>query len=402
MFAMYWGDVRLLLTLAAPSVLGYVALWWALPDDSTQVREESLRASAASVRGMPGSAQAAAPGTPLLALRWLAMALLVSTATAVLLGTFGIDTLQLVPGLTFTDHTAVDTFGVLILLVATMCGAVMLGVAPLADLDRARWSGQTTSIPGPALLALAAGVLALLFATSLAALVLLGSRQAAMLLVAALSLTALLALLLVPWGRRLWRGFREETEQRAVIQHHRETSAHLHDSVLQTLVLMQRPGSDEEEMRRLARLQERELRRWLYRQGSEEEAPEVAVRAAVEALTAELEDMHGVDVPTVVVGDARREARTAALLGALREAVTNACRHAKEGIDVFVDIREDQIDAFVRDRGPGVDLAQVPPDRLGVRESIIGRMERAGGTATVGRAPGAGTEVILSLPRGRR
>ena len=82
--------------------------------------------------------------------------------------------------------------------------------------------------------------------------------------------------------------------------------------------------------------------------------------------------------------------------------MTNACRHAKEGIDVFVDIREDQIDAFVRDRGPGVDLAQVPPDRLGVRESIIGRMERAGGTATVGRAPGAGTEVILSLPRGRR
>ena len=122
----------------------------------------------------------------------------------------------------------------------------------------------------------------------------------------------------------------------------------------------------------------------------------------IEALAAELEDLHGMDVHAVVVGDAPVTEDLRPLLAALREAASNACRHGRDGVDLFVDVDAARVEAFVRDRGPGFDLDSVPPDRLGVRESIIGRMRRAGGSAQVHPGPGGGTEVALLLPRGRR
>lgn len=101
---------------------------------------------------------------------------------------------------------------------------------------------------------------------------------------------------------------------------------------------------------------------------------------------------------TVVVGDGPLTDRQRPLLAALREAVLNACRHGGGDVDVFVDIAPESVTAFVRDRGDGFDMAAVPEDRLGVRESILGRMDRAGGEATVGPAPGGGTEVMLRMP----
>lgn len=397
-----WADLRLAFTLAAPPVLGYVALWWALPDDSASVREQSMRASAAAVRGLPSAVVAEPPPRMLrTVLRWSALALLVGVAAVILLITIGVDLLQLLPGAQFRDPIHVDALGTLLLLGGLMSAAVTVGLVPLADLDRDRWSGRPGHAPGRALAALLAGSALLLLATALTVTLVVGPRQAVQLLGATLAVAGMIALLLVPWGRRLWRGVREEAGERAVLQHHQETTAHLHDSVLQTLTVLQRPGADAEEMRALARIQERELRRWLYRAGADDDAP-AEVRTAVETLTAELEDLHGHDVHTVIVGEAPLAERTGALLGALREATVNACRHAGEGIDVFVDIGEDTIEAYVRDRGPGFDPATLPEDRLGVRESIIGRMRRAGGTATVRPAPGGGTEVALVLPRRTR
>lgn len=397
-----WAELRLAFTLAAPSALGYIALWWALPDDSAHVRKQSMRASAAAVRGLPSVALAERPpSVQRTVLRWLGLTAVAGISTVIALATLGVDFLQLLPGARFLDPIQVDSFGVLLLLGGLMCAGVTLGLVPLADLDRDRWSGRPGRAPGPALAALLGGSALLLLATALTVMLVVGPRLALQLLAATLAVAGMVALLLVPWGRRLWSGVREEAGERAVLQHHQETTAHLHDSVLQTLTVLQRPGADAEEMRTLARQQERELRRWLYRASADDDAP-AEMRTAVETLTAELEDLHGHDVHTVIVGDAPLTERTAALLGALREATVNACRHAGEGIDVFVDISEDAVEAFVRDRGPGFDPSTLPEDRLGVRESIIGRMRRAGGTASVRPAPGGGTEVALMLPRRTR
>ena len=61
---------------------------------------------------------------------------------------------------------------------------------------------------------------------------------------------------------------------------------------------------------------------------------------------------------------------------------------------------DDEAGVFVRDRGSGFDRNAVPADRKGLLESIEGRMERAGGRATIITSPGSGTEVELHLPRG--
>lgn len=416
-----WVQHRVMLLLAAPAVLGYVALWWTLPDDSAQLREEAMREGIAAVRGMP-AAQAGSvstdrsptaasvprgggearrgPGWPA-GLRWAGLAALVGTASLVLLLTAGIDLYATARGIFLPDAFLVQHLTVLSALIAVMAAAVAFGLMPLADLDRARWSGLPSGVPVGALLALGAGLSLLVLGALALAAAILGAPAAVLLLAAVLAAIALLAILLVPWARRLWRGLREEAEQRAVMAHHRETTAHLHDSVLQTLAVLQRPGVGAEEARRLARTQERELRRWLYRDDLDEDAVHTDLRTAVESLTAEIEDEHGSRISTVIVGDGPLEDRMRPLLGALREASVNACRHGRVDVDVFVEVRDHEVLAFVRDRGPGFDLDAVPSDRLGVRESIIGRMERAGGSAQLRPAPGGGTEVALALPRSR-
>lgn len=399
-----WGELRVTLALASPAILGYVLLWWSLPDDSAAQRETALLSAVAAVRGRPDAQHSPPPATPPARrmLRWLTLAGLVGAATVIVLVTAGFDLVEVVTGWMFPDPQQVAAAVTMAALVGVMGAAVTFGLMPLGDLDRDRWEGRASRAPATALAALLVGLGGLLLATVLAVTVVVGARGATMLLLASAAVIALLALLLVPWGRRLWAGLRDETEQRAVMQHHRETTAHLHDSVLQTLTVMQRPGTEVEEVRLLARQQERELRRWLYRDGVAEDAAHTELRAAVEALTAEIEDAHGTDVHTVVVGDAGLGDHLRPLLGALREAIVNACLHGRDEVDVFVDVSGSGIEAFVRDRGPGFDLAAVPADRLGVRESIIGRMHRAGGSASVRPAPGGGTEVVLGLAWSRR
>jgi signal transduction histidine kinase len=206
-----------------------------------------------------------------------------------------------------------------------------------------------------------------------------------------------LTLILAPWWVRLVRGLTEERAERIRSQERAEVAAHLHDSVLQTLALMQRRVDDPREVAALARRQERELRAWL----NGRRAPgETTVASSLEAAAAEVEGAHGVPVEVVAVGDAPLDKRGEALVAAAREALVNAAKFAGDGpVALYAEVDPERIEVFVRDRGPGFDADRVPADRRGVRESIVGRMERHGGRAVVHTAPGEGTEVELVIER---
>jgi signal transduction histidine kinase len=206
-----------------------------------------------------------------------------------------------------------------------------------------------------------------------------------------------LTLILAPWWLRLVRGLSSERSERIRSQERAEVAAHLHDSVLQTLALMQRRVDDPREVAALARRQERELRAWLNGRGA---AGDDTVALALEAAAAEVEEAHGVPIDVVAVGDAPLDPRARALVAAAREALVNAAKFAGDGpVRLYAEVAPERIEVFVRDRGPGFDPAVVPADRRGVRESIVGRMERHGGRATVHTALGEGTEVELVLER---
>ena len=206
------------------------------------------------------------------------------------------------------------------------------------------------------------------------------------------------ALLAGPWVWSMGRQLVDERSSRVRSEERAEMAAHLHDSVLQTLALIQRSKS-EREMSSLARTQERELRAWLY--GRAPELAGVRLRDAIDSMAGRIERQHQVSVEAVVVGDAEMDERMRSLVNACAEAVANAAVHSgTTAISVYVEVEQDDaVTAFVRDQGSGFDPAVVPADRRGISDSIVGRMERHGGTATITSRPGAGTEVMLKLPR---
>lgn len=212
------------------------------------------------------------------------------------------------------------------------------------------------------------------------------------------------ALLAGPYLVRMMQDLSAERLMRIRAQERAEVAAHVHDSVLHTLTLIQRNADDAREVARLARAQERELRAWLYKpEGTgkdEEEAPDTLAEA-VRRTAAEVEDHHGVPIEVVVVGDCPLDERLAAQLQAAREAMVNAAKYGGEGgpVQVYAEVEGRTVFLSVRDRGPGFDLDAVPDDRMGVRESIIGRMQRNGGTARLRSAPDGGTEVELEMER---
>ncbi len=206
-----------------------------------------------------------------------------------------------------------------------------------------------------------------------------------------------LALVSSPYWLRLLRELDAERRERIRSQERAELAAHVHDSVLHTLALIQRHAQDPKEVLRLARAQERALRTWLYRPDS---AADQTLAAAVEDLAAQVEEEHGVSIEVVCVGDCALDARLGAQLQAAREAMVNAAKYAGNApISVYAEVEPDQVTIFVRDRGPGFDPDSVPEDRLGVRESVIGRMRRNGGAARIRSTPGEGTEVQLEMAR---
>ncbi|HEY1740549.1 MAG TPA: PspC domain-containing protein [Acidimicrobiia bacterium] len=226
-------------------------------------------------------------------------------------------------------------------------------------------------------------------------------------LLALLVVIAGLALVFGPWLSRLGSELVAERRARIRERERAEMAAHLHDSVLQTLAMVQRRADDPREVVRLARKQERELRTWLqsgrpgpHVSGMGTDTVPETVGGAVAELAGELEDMHGVAVEVVQVRDCANDTALEPLLLATREAIVNAQRHSGADIVyVYCEVDGDAVRVYVRDRGVGFDPDAVADDRRGISESIRGRMARHGGSAVLRSAPGDGTEVELTIPR---
>jgi len=227
------------------------------------------------------------------------------------------------------------------------------------------------------------------------------TRPAGEALLAGLAVLVAVALIFAPSWRRLARSLATERTERIRSQERADVGAHLHDSVLQTLALIQRSAEDPRQVAALARRQERELRGWLAGDASHEPGERLA--AALQEAAAAVEAAVGGSVEVVVVGDCSLEERGEAVLAAAREAMLNAAKFAGQApVSVYAELSEERIQVFVRDRGAGFDPAAVPQARRGVRESIVGRMRRAGGQAAVRSLPGGGTEVEIALERGEQ
>ena len=273
------------------------------------------------------------------------------------------------------------------------------------ETDRARWTRWWSRVPlGEALEGRGSRVRTLVGITLLAAgLWAFGSvNDVSVFGNAPLSLGAVLLGSLVIAGPGVWRLVRQVTDERRerIRQEERaEMAAHLHDSVLQTLALIQRTD-DPREMVSLARGQERELRTWLY--GGSVRAVPGSLSAALDEVAVEVEEAHRNRVEVVLVGECQVDDAVRALVDACREAMVNAARHSgARGVSVYVEVEDDAVTAFVRDQGVGFTRSSVPSDRRGIAESIEGRMDRNGGVALVESEPGRGTEVRLRIPRSR-
>ncbi|AXT84070.1 ATPase [Aeromicrobium sp. A1-2] len=278
---------------------------------------------------------------------------------------------------------------------------LLIGVVGLAviwrqfdDAALSRWMRQTRGwafaarIAAGAALVATAGIYFITQERGWSALVDVGSA-------AAIAVVGLL-LILGPWITKLLSDLSEERRERVRSQERADVAAHLHDSVLQTLALLQKNAGDSAAVATLARRQERELRAWLY--GTDEQ-PGDSLVASLRASAADVEDTHRVPVEVIAVGDAPLDPDVTAIVRAAREAMINAAKHAHvDRIDVYSETDGRTVEVFVRDRGVGFDPEVIAEDRMGVRGSIVDRVERHGGTASIRSAPGGGTEVALSVP----
>jgi signal transduction histidine kinase len=288
-------------------------------------------------------------------------------------------------------------FAVLILAIATMsllqalgvptsvvvgAGLMVGGIVLLARRGATlRPGGSRLFIPGIAL-AMAGAVLMLSH---------LGSSSH---FVAPGALAGALALVLGPW---IWQ-LAAERNERIRLEERAAMAARIHDSVLQTLALVQRDADDGPRVRALARRQERELRRWLYGRGYD---GATTVADALAEAVADVEEAHLIRIELATSGDAPLDAALGEVVLAAREAMVNAAKHAKsDEISVYAEVEPTSVAVFVRDRGIGFDPRAVAPGRRGIADSIKSRMRRAGGSATITSSAGNGTEVELSMPRG--
>lgn len=224
--------------------------------------------------------------------------------------------------------------------------------------------------------------------------------QAVLALVFGISIVGGITIIAAPSVVQMARSLDGERLDRIRSDERARISAHLHDSVLQTLTLIQRNAEDPQRMAHLARRQERELRNWLY--GPDTTAPDgVRLGPALEQAASDVEETHGVQIDVVAVGDNGDPVPgdLATMIAATREAMANAAVHSGvDRIDVFAERSAEAIEIFVRDTGVGFDPDDIDGDRHGVRDSILARMARAGGSAYIFSSPGEGTEVELRLP----
>jgi signal transduction histidine kinase len=218
----------------------------------------------------------------------------------------------------------------------------------------------------------------------------------------AVLLIAAIVVILGPWWLSLVRDLMSERQARAMAEERAQMAAHVHDSVLQTLALIQRGADDPQHVVRLARAQERELRAWLFEGRPPGSIGEDATLLAegVGLLQRQVEADHGITVQVVMVGDCPLSDALRALLHAAREATVNAAKWSgAPQVSLYAEVEADTVMLFVRDRGQGFDPGAVPEDRQGIAQSIRARMSRHGGSVVIRSAPGEGAEVELSMPR---
>jgi signal transduction histidine kinase len=259
-------------------------------------------------------------------------------------------------------------------------GLLVTGVAVVFARGGSLRPGGSLPVPGIAL-------------TMAGAVLLLGHVGTSSALIAPGALAGALLIVFAPW---LWQVAGQRSE-RIRLQERSDVAARVHDSVLQTLALVQRHAGDPARVSSLARRQERELRRWLYGSGFGEGT---TLEDALAEAAAEIEELHGVKIELASAGGVMLDDRVEQLVLAAREAMANAAKFAGAGeISVYAESDSSTISVFVRDRGAGFERAHVPADRHGLSDSIEGRMTRAGGSATIRSAPREGTEIELTLPR---
>ena len=263
-----------------------------------------------------------------------------------------------------------------------------LGRSHLARLLSRSSTGTVRLVAGAALIVIGIGVF-----------VIVGRRSGLLTNGPAAAAAAVLVIGVVigPWMTRLASNVRIERRERIRSEERATLAAHLHDSVLQTLALIQR-ADDPRRMSSLARTQERELRGWLY--GRAPTAGPSRLASAIESVVDQAEREYGVPVESVTVGDAQVDGAAAALVAAAREAVVNAARHSgARSVSLFVEVEPETITAFIRDQGVGFQRAAVALDRRGIADSIEGRIGRSGGEVSISSAEGSGTEIRLMVPR---
>jgi signal transduction histidine kinase len=210
------------------------------------------------------------------------------------------------------------------------------------------------------------------------------------------------ALALGPWWLRVAKDLVEERQARIRAEERADIAARVHDSVLQTLALIQRRAGDQQYVVQLARAQERELRAWLFdgRAPGSLDGQAATVADGVRLIQQEVEAQHGIAVEAVTVGNCALDEELTALLAAGREATVNAAKWSgADVVSVFAEVEPECVSLFVRDRGRGFDPDAVPDDRKGLAESVRGRVSRRGGSVTIRSAPGEGTEVSMVMPR---
>ncbi|CAM3393753.1 PspC domain-containing protein [Nocardioides dubius] len=378
-----WVRLGFVLTavLGGLGIAFYAALWLVLPTDERFADDAPGLASAARTGKRPGRARRIGDIGPTIALAALGVGFVLAAETA-----FG-------PGALFWP-VVIGIGGV----------ALIWRQADEAQRDRwldttqridplralvgsGGWASWTRLIAGGALIVVALLVFAFTNGAS--------NGTSAVIAAGLLSIIGL-ALTVGPWLIRMASDLADERAERVRSQERADMAAHLHDSVLQTLALIQKNAADPAMVGRLARSQERDLRSWLF---AEQTTDGETLAAALRAVAAEVEDTHHVVVETVTVGDVALSEQIAPVVRAAREAMANAARHAGvPKIDVFAEVTPDRVEVYVKDRGAGFVLDDVAEDRQGVRGSIVGRMERHGGQAEIRSAPGEGTEVVLKMP----
>jgi len=262
-------------------------------------------------------------------------------------------------------------------------------------------------------LAVAAYGLNLVGATLIAGLI--GIEQAAILLSWGVGpVPALSSLGFILWGIvfgwlfatiRKTDAFRRATVDELMVERERsvrkserlELGNRLHDSALQTLLVIDSDAEDAARVRSLARRQSRELRNLVDVYAASESA---TLKVELMRVAGQVEELFDVNVSAVIRTDPPMDDGLQTLVDAAREAMTNGAKYSGTNTeDLYAAIEEGAVAIYVRDEGRGFDVETVQLGH-GLEHSVRGRVRDIGGEVYIDSTPGEGTEIKVSAVPG--